>query len=200
MRLCHTLRGRHQQRRSNLTPFRTQLAVRHLRNGGILAYPTEAVYGLGCDPLNAEAVQRLLALKQRPYNKGLILIAASIKQLEPFIQPIKAGLRKRLQASWPGPTTWVVPAQNWVPGWLTGHTHELAVRVTAHPGCIALCKAFGSPLISTSANPRASVPAKTAHKTRGYFPHADLQFLPGSIGDLQHPTHIIHARSGRSLR
>jgi L-threonylcarbamoyladenylate synthase len=183
-----------------LTRFRTQLAARHLRNGGLLAYPTEAVYGLGCDPLNAVAVQRLLSLKQRPYGKGFILIAADIKQLEPFILPLKASLRKRLQASWPGPVTWVVPAQPWVPAWLTGQTRELAVRVTAHPGCVALCNEFGRPLISTSANRRASVPAKTAHKTRRYFPHADLKFLPGSIGDLQRPTHIIHAQSGRSLR
>lgn len=183
-----------------MTPFRTQQAVRHLRNGGILAYPTEAMYGLGCDPLNAYAVKRLLALKRRPYSKGLILIAADAEQLKPFIPPLDESLRKRLQASWPGPVTWIVPAQNWVPPWLTGKTHELAVRVTAHPGCVALCKAFGGPVISTSANPHGAAPAKTTHKIHSYFPHADLYFFPGKIGDLQHPTHIIHAQSGRSLR
>ena len=183
-----------------MTPFRTQQAVRHLRNGGILAYPTEAVYGLGCDPLNADAVKRLLRLKQRPYGMGLILIAAGAEQLEPFIHPLAADIEKRMQAGWPGPVTWVAPAQDWVPPWLTGPDHDLAVRVTAHPGCMALCKAFGGPLISTSANPHGAVPAKTAHKTRRYFPHADLHFFPGNIGELQHPTRIIHAQSGRSLR
>ncbi|WNV06223.1 Sua5/YciO/YrdC/YwlC family protein [Candidatus Methylospira mobilis] len=183
-----------------MTPFRSQLAVRHLRNGGILAYPTEAVYGLGCDPLNADAVERLLALKQRHYGMGLILIAAAMEQLGPYIQPLDADTDKRLQSSWPGPVTWILPAQIWVPPWLTGASHELALRVTAHPGCVALCKAFGGPLISTSANPHGSVPAKTAHRTRRYFPHADLHFFPGNIGELQYPTRIIHAQSGRSLR
>lgn len=179
--------------------FRTQRAARHLREGGILAYPTEAVYGLGCDPLNARAVARLLALKQRSPDKGLIVIAADMEQLAAFIEPDQE-MRARMQASWPGPTTWVAPAQSWVPVWLTGHTHELAVRVTAHPVCAELCKAFGGPLISTSANPKNATPARSAYKTRRYFPGVDLMFLPGAVGGLKNPTQIIHAQSGRSLR
>lgn len=183
-----------------ISPLRLRLAVRHLRRGGLVAYPTEAVYGLGCDPLNPKAVAELRALKQRPAAKGLILIAADFRQLEPFMAPTDSVIREKLLASWPGPTTWIVSASHWVPSWLRGEQGDIAVRVTSHEPAAALCSAFGGPIISTSANPSGSPPARTEIKTRRYFPGANLAYIPGATGDLRRPTAIYDARSGSRLR
>ena len=89
-----------------------------IQQGGIIAYPTEAVFGLGCDPLNPDAVLRLIALKQRSIDKGLVLIASTIEQLEPFMAPLETKQQEKLEASWPGPATWLVPAKLETPVWL----------------------------------------------------------------------------------
>lgn len=183
-----------------ISHFRLRLAARHLRQGGLVAYPTEAVYGLGCDPLNPNAVARLLQLKQRPVAKGLILIAADFKQIETFMEVASPAIREKLQASWPGPITWIVPASPWVPSWLRGENGTIAVRVTSHGPPAALCRAFGGPIISTSANPSGYPPARTRLRTRQYFPAADLAYLPGVIGGLRRPTAIYDALSGARLR
>jgi len=137
-------------------------AVFTLQEGGIIACPTEAVYGLSCDPLDAEAVHTLLMLKQRPIEKGLIIVASNTSQLEPYLSEMPATARKRVLASWPGPHTWLCPANPDVPVWLTGVHETLAVRVTAHPVMVALCNAFGGPLVSTSANLAGHRPQRTA--------------------------------------
>src|SRR5690606_18310794 len=135
-------------------------AATALRSGGVIAYPTEAVWGLGCDPRNEAAVLRLLALKQREVDKGLILVGASEAQLTPYIDmlALDAAQRAAVLASWPGPHTWIVPASTQAPAWITGTHTGIAVRVSAHPTVIALCDAFGGALVSTSAN-RAGEPA-----------------------------------------
>lgn len=183
-----------------VSPFRLRLAARHLRGGGLLAYPTEAVYGLGCDPLNGEAVRRLLRLKTRPQEKGLIVLAASFEQVEPFIQLEAIALRERILAGWPGPATWVVPAQSWVPPWLCRPDRTLAVRVTSHTPSAALCRAFGGPVVSTSANPGRARPARTALKVRRYFRGKELVVLPGRLGGQDKPTAIYDGRTGERLR
>jgi L-threonylcarbamoyladenylate synthase len=180
--------------------LRLRLAARQLRAGGLLAYPTEAVWGLGCDPLNAEAVAALMALKGRPETKGLILIAADFAQIEPFLDVPCAAMRERLRASWPGPVTWIVPASKSVPVWLCGKRGTLAVRVTAHPLAAALCRQFGAAIVSTSANPSGVKPARSQLQTRRYFPRSSLHYLPGSLGGLDRPTAIFDARDGRRLR
>jgi L-threonylcarbamoyladenylate synthase len=93
-----------------MTDWHLRQAVRCLQRGGLVAYPTEAVWGLGCDPLRLETVRWLLALKQRPMAKGLILIAAHFSDLEPFLEPLHQGLYNRVMESWPGPVTWLLPA------------------------------------------------------------------------------------------
>jgi len=133
--------------------FALRRAARMLTAGGVIAYPTEAVYGLGCDPLDAQAVTRLLAIKRRPVEKGLILIASRFDQLGPYVQPLTAAIRQRLDESWPGPNTWLLPADPATPRWIRGDHRTIAVRVTAHPLAAALCEAFGGAIVSTSANP-----------------------------------------------
>jgi L-threonylcarbamoyladenylate synthase len=137
--------------------------LRHfLRHGGIIAYPTESCFGLGCDPRNRKAVKRLLHLKGRPQHKGLILIASCQRQLKPYMQSVNPALQPQLSASWPGAHTWLVPAARHCPPWLTGRHQAIAVRVSAHPPSADLCHSIDMALVSTSANRSGGKPAKKA--------------------------------------
>jgi L-threonylcarbamoyladenylate synthase len=127
-------------------------AVRQLAAGGIVAYPTETVYGLGCDPFNGQAVLHLLALKQRRMEQGVILVGSCFSQLEPLLQPLKPATRTRINSTPVIPVTWVLPCLPEVPAWLRGNHDSLAIRVTSHPIAADLCTAWGGPLVSTSAN------------------------------------------------
>ncbi|MDJ0738719.1 MAG: Sua5/YciO/YrdC/YwlC family protein [Gammaproteobacteria bacterium] len=184
---------------SSKRSFRLQIAARRLRDGAVVAYPTEAVFGLGCDPLNRDAVYRLLALKGRPVDKGLILIASSAVQLRPFVEPPTAEIRQRLDATWPGPVTWLLPARPETPRWLRGSHASIAVRVTAHPLAAALCDAFGGPLVSTSANTSGRPPARTSLQVRLRCPGVD-HIVSGATGGAARPSSIRDALSGKELR
>ena len=166
----------------------------------MIACPTEAVYGLSCDPLDAAAVLHLLALKQRPLEKGLILVASDAAQLDPFIQPLSADMQARVLSSWPGPATWLVPARAETPAWLRGTHDTLAVRVTAHPLMRALCTQFGGALVSTSANPSGRPPARNAISVRRYFDARLDAILCGALGGAARPTAIRDARDGTWIR
>jgi len=100
---------------SAFSSWRVRLAARIIRQSGIVAYPTEGVFGLGCDPLQAAAVERLLKLKERSWRKGLILIAADFSQLQSYLLPLTAALQARVEATWPGAVTWLLPARPSVP-------------------------------------------------------------------------------------
>lgn len=180
--------------------FAIDRAVRALRTGGVIAYATEAVWGLGCDPFNEEATLRLLALKQRDWRKGMILVAADRPQLAPFLTGLTAAQHETLAASWPGPNTWLVPNNGVAPPWVTGGRDTLAVRVSAHPQVAALCRAFGGPLVSTSANPAGCPPARTALAVRRYFRQQLDDILPGQVGGAGKPTTIRHLLSGAVVR
>jgi L-threonylcarbamoyladenylate synthase len=171
-----------------------------MRAGGVLAYPTEAVWGLGCDPLDAAAVARILAIKERPVTMGLILIAADFGQLERWIDPVSAEIEARIMATWPGPVTWVLPAQAWVPEWIHGGRGSLAVRVTAHPQSAALCRETGFAIVSTSANRSGKPPARTGIQVRRWFGDELDLILGGATGGSDRPSEIRDAVSGRSIR
>ncbi len=183
-----------------MSGFRLREATRRLRAGAVVAYPTEAVWGLGCDPLNPEAVARILRLKGRPMRKGLILNAADFAQLRPFVCPVADDRMAAILATWPGPHTWLLPAAPHCPAWLTGNHDTLAVRVTAHPVAAALCRAAAMPLVSTRATRSGRPPARTALPVRlRCGPAVDL-ILPGATGSLRRPTPIRDGRSNRLLR
>jgi L-threonylcarbamoyladenylate synthase len=175
-------------------------AIEAVRTGGVIAYPTEAVYGLGCDPLEQAAVQRIFELKVRDPGKGLILIASDIGQLMPFMAELPADVLTKLKASWPGPVTWVVPAADSLPEWLSGGRDTLAVRVTAHPVASALCASLGMALVSTSANRSGRSPARTALAVRTLFGGGVDEILPGAVGGQAKPTEIREALTGKVLR
>ena len=182
------------------SPQRLQAAVAALRGGGVIACPTEAVWGLSCDPDNQSAVSRLLALKNRPVAKGLILVAAAESQLSFLLDELPPKQRRTLSDSWPGPATWLLPHLGRVPPWIYGDHDTVAVRVSAHPGVRALCQAWGGPLVSTSANPAGCRPAVALFQVRRYFDdHLDA-LLPGAVGGAGQPSVIRDLASGKIIR
>lgn len=175
--------------------------VSQLNHQAVIAYPTEAVFGLGCDPDSESAVMALLALKQRPVEKGLILIAADYAQLEPYVSDRELSViqRERMFSCWPGPVTFVVPVPPQTPRWLTGQFDSLAIRVSDHPDVQALCRAFGKPLVSTSANLSGQPPCRTAEEVMQQF-GADFPVLRGKTGGRQNPSEIRDVISGDLIR
>jgi len=183
-----------------VSSFLIRRAAQIVRSGGIIAYPTEAVFGLGCDPLNTDAIQRLLVLKDRRPDKGLILIASDFGQLRPYVEPLSDDNMQPIHASWPGPHTWLLPKSDACPCLLSGAHDTLAVRVTAHPIAASLCRALGSPLVSTSANRASQSPARTQLQVRLRFGYTLDMILGGEADDTMQPTGIRDAATGNILR
>jgi tRNA threonylcarbamoyl adenosine modification protein (Sua5/YciO/YrdC/YwlC family) len=175
-------------------------AVAQLKAGGVIAYPTEAVFGLGCDPNNLTAVQQVLTLKRRDPTKGLILIASHWQQLEPFVKPLSEAQMQTLFATWPGPVTWVVPAAEHVSPLLRGKHQTIAVRITAHPIARALCEGLGSALVSTSANREGLPPCKTAAEAQTEFEEEQVYIVQGNTGGAAKPTEIRDLLTQQTLR
>lgn len=179
-----------------------ETAAAALRAGGVVAYPTEAVYGLGCDPHDRAAFDKLFALKQRPPTQGVLLIGADFDQVAPYID-LAATPREALErarATWPGPHTWVFPRAAGVPEWIAGGHAGIALRVTAHAPAAELCRAFGGAIVSTSANRHGEPPARGADAARAAFGDALDAILDAPTGGLERPTPIRDAISGDSLR
>jgi len=170
-----------------------------LKRGGVIAYATESCFGLGCDPSNRRAVQRILTLKGRPQSKGLILIGADIRQFRRYLAPIPVDLAARLHEWWPGPNTLLLPASKCCPRWLRGNHDTLAVRISAHPTCSRLCHALGMALVSTSANQAGKRPIKDARTCARTFGKHVLT-LRGRIGRRKRPSRIIEPFSGKTFR
>jgi L-threonylcarbamoyladenylate synthase len=176
------------------------LACHALAAGGVIAYPTEAVWGLGCEPLNEHACRRVTQLKGRGAGKGYILIASDIAQVVPFLKPLSRAQLKPALAGWPGPVTWLLPAASWVPGYLTGGRRTLAVRVTAHPAASALCAQYGGPIVSTSANVSGRAPARSVLQVQRQFGSRLDYVLPGALGGLARATPIRDLATKKVVR
>jgi L-threonylcarbamoyladenylate synthase len=177
-------------------------AVDVLQRGGVIAYPTEGVWGLGCDPFDEAATLRLLALKQRAVDKGLILVASSTPQLDGLVDwnALPEGRGDAVVATWPGPHTWVVPATPRVPPWISGGRDSVAVRVSAHPLVVALCDAYGGALVSTSANVSTLPAPRTRAELDPRIVAGVDAVLVGETSGLSQATTIRDARDDRQLR
>ena len=171
----------------------------HLRGGGLIAYPTESCYGLGCDPESRIAVQRLLKLKQRPQHKGLILIAANYRQVAHYLQPITPAQQRQLITAGAQAITYLMPALHSAPRWLRGSHDTLAIRLTAHRQAAQLCRGVDSALVSTSANRSGQRPAKTYAQCRQLFGHK-VWVLPGRVGGRKRPSTIRSWADGKIIR
>lgn len=171
-------------------------------NGELLAYPTEAVFGLGCDPRNEQAVHKLLELKQRPIEKGLILLAADYSQLVPFVADLKIPQDKRFTvfSHWPGPVTLLLPAAPTTPVWLTGGSDKIAVRVTAHEPARQLCRALGSAIVSTSANYTGEPSLTTATEVRETFTDRVAWVMDDEVGGATSPSRILDPLTNQVYR
>ena len=175
-------------------------AVRYVTAGKVIAYPAEAVYGLGCDPMNEQAVSNLLDLKQRHRDKGLIVIGSNLDQFETWVKPLTEEQMAPAVECWPGPFTWLLPATNECPDWVRGVHDTVAVRISSHPVCRKLCELFGGPLISTSANPFDKPPARSVEQIEEYFHDGLAGVVQGALGGLEQPTPIRDLLSGDLIR
>lgn len=194
-----------QDQRSRRAPpisaWQLSQAVQTLRAGGVIAYPTEAVWGLGCDPWNSDAVKRILQLKQRPMEKGLIVVAGSVAQVRFLLDPLPQDQQRKAISYWPGPFTCLLPdLRQQIPEQVRGRHGSIAVRVSDHPLVRALCEAAGSPLVSTSANPAGRPPARHSWQVRKYFTRGLDRLVAGKLGGDRQPSTIIDIVSGHQLR
>lgn len=177
-----------------------QKAVDCLKKGGVIAYPTEAVFGLGCDPDNIDAVSRILQIKHRAIDKGFILIASEWEQLESLVNYVRPDALTQVFETWPGPVTWLFPASEKVPHWICGNHDSVAVRVTAHPIAKALCEAFGGPIISTSCNKSGDPPARDVRTIELTLSNTVDCIVDGKVGGQLKPTEIRDVLTGEVIR
>lgn len=175
-----------------------QKAARILKDGGVVAYPTEGLFGLGCLPDVQDAVDRIFAIKRRDPSMGLILIASRPAQLEPYavVPPDAADLHSSLEH----PVTWVLPAKSSVPAWIRGRHSGVAVRICTHPVAAALCDAVDSALVSTSANLTGQPPARNSIVLRRHFGRLVDFIVPGRCGPASGASEIRDYASGTVLR
>jgi L-threonylcarbamoyladenylate synthase len=171
----------------------------HLKHGGLIAYPTESCYGLGCDPDNRRAVQRILKLKQRSQRKGLILVAAHYRQVARYLQPLTPTEQAKLQNDGAQAITYLMPVKPSCPRWLRGQHDTLAVRLTAHPLASQLCRSVDSALVSTSANVSGQRPAKTYAECQRLF-GKKVWVLRGRVGKRRQPSTIRAWVGGKIIR
>ncbi len=175
-------------------------AARILHSGGVVAYPTESVYGIGCLPLDDAAVAHVIALKRRQASKGLILIAADISQAEEFAALPDGEIGAQIAAQWPGPVTWILPARRSASDLITGGRSTVAIRVTAHPVARALCMAAGTAIVSTSANVSGHEPIRNKARLRRQLGNSVDMIVPGALGDRTNPTAIRDGSTGAVIR
>ncbi len=184
-----------------LSELSTEGAVNALLAGEVIAWPTEAVWGLGCDPHNQVAVNKLLMIKQRQADMGFILVAADFEQLQNLLEPVTVCEMGRALSTWPGPVSWLFPAKPDVPEWLTGKHQTLAVRVTDHPLTRRLCRLFGGPLVSTSANPAGQAAALNLNQLGNYFNSSELAgYVDGDLGEQKMVSQIRDLATDKLIR
>ena len=184
-----------------MTKLNIQLACQNLQQGNIIAYPTEAVWGIGCDPCNEAAVHKILSLKDRPVHKGLILIGGSIDQFEPLLRGLSAEQRNTLSSSWPGHITWLVPdPDRLIPEWIKGSHPSVAIRVSAHPVVQELCAGFAGPLVSTSANEAGEEEIRSRLILEDKFADKIACIVDGELGQAEKPSEMRELLSGKVNR
>lgn len=172
----------------------------HLHRGGLIAYPTESCYGLGCLPRNTKALNNLIRLKKRPQQKGMIIIGDCLSRLQPLLQSLSENQQQSLSTEWPAPVTYLLPASPKVPPLLRGkQRRKVAVRIPAHTAARTLCKALHTALVSTSCNRTGKRPCKTEREAKRQFGN-QVKIIGGRCGSSKTPSRIIDWESGLRLR
>jgi L-threonylcarbamoyladenylate synthase len=187
---------------SKITTKALNEAAEVFQQGGLIAYPTEAVFGLGCDPENDSAINRLLSVKQRSADKGFIILASDYSQLLSYIDESKISVeqKSKILSRWPGAITQVLPANKAISPLLSGTFDSIAVRITQHPDVIALCRKTNKAIISTSANLSGKPAATSWRKVLQQFPTQLDHLIKGETLGFTAPSMIIDGISGKVLR
>jgi L-threonylcarbamoyladenylate synthase len=175
-------------------------AATRMRAGEVVAYPTEAVFGLGCDPANESAVRKILSLKHRQASMGMILIGSSFEQFRGWVGEVPAKRLEVALSTWPGPVTWLFPRAEGVPDFIAGDHSTVAIRVTGNPVARDVCDAFGGPVVSTSANPHSAPPARAAGTVEDYFGSFIAGIVAGALGGREKCSEIRDVMTGEVLR
>ncbi|MBT4482344.1 MAG: threonylcarbamoyl-AMP synthase [Candidatus Latescibacteria bacterium] len=174
-------------------------AVNVLKNGGIVVYPTETVYGIGCDPFNRIAYERVQHLKGRNNNKQMLLLACSLSQVEHFTGRLADIPRRLAHEFWPGPLTMVIKPRNEMPVYLYGDSGGVAFRITSHPIAAALSRNFGCPITSTSANMTGKPTVGTYEEALNMFGKDVSIVIKNHIPLNGTPSTVIDLTSGKPL-
>jgi len=184
---------------ARIVPFEegTEEALEVLRSGGVIAYPTETVYGLGADPWDPKAVEKIYRIKGRPKEKRFLLVVSDVGMLEELAGEVPKAAGALMRRFWPGPLTLVLRAGPEAPPWCGG---TVAVRVPGHRGVRELVARFGRALISTSANRSSEPPARTAGEVAGRLEEVDLILDGGPCTGLPSTILDLSGESPRVLR
>ena len=175
------------------------LAVEYIKKGEIIAYPTEAVYGIGCDPWNQKSVEKIYKIKKRVSNKPFILVASDINHLNNLINI--GSLTDDVLSSWPGHVTWLIPALSEAPQWLIdGSTGLIAIRISNHKIIKQICSIFGKPIISTSANMSSEKPFISKEDMTKNFSSSVPLLVEGEIGSYPNTSIIKNMLTGEKIR
>jgi L-threonylcarbamoyladenylate synthase len=178
--------------------FHLQQAVISLKAGGVIAYPTEGVWGLGCIWTDETAIKEILRLKQRPLEKGMIILCSQLADIEAYLLPLSVEHIEKIEQDSPHPVTWILPCKSSVPASVRGQHSSIAVRFSRHLQVQALCAKVG-PIISTSANPTGLAAAMTALEVRHYFQDQLSYIFPGELSGFSKPSEI-RTLDGRKVR
>jgi len=180
--------------------WHSKKAAQVLNLGGVISYPTESVYGLGCDPDDLEAVLHLLEIKKRKFSKGLLLVAENVSQLAPYIDINDKLITDKLNGATEKPVTWIVPCHYSTPTWLTGHHQSIAVRISHHPIVMQLCCAFNGAIVSTSANISGQASTTKNWMVRKRFGDKIDFYMPGEVGGFKIESEIRNSVTGEVVR
>jgi L-threonylcarbamoyladenylate synthase len=170
-------------------------AAQILRDGGVIGYPTETVYGLGCDPHDSKAVKRIAKLKGRESNKPFLILLPNEEALSGISKSLPNYVRSLTQKFWPGPLTLLVRHQNQFPNDLIREQPLIGVRVSPDPFCMALMKQFDHPIVSTSANPARENPARSGREVIRYFENRIDALFDDGERKAQQPSTILDVSS-----
>jgi len=177
-----------------------KIATPVLRDGGVIAYPTESCYGLGCDPQNPKAIKRILQIKRRKIEQGLILIVGNYKQIDQYAHLDSARMLSEIKVSWPGPITWLLPINGVLPMLLIGSHQTIAMRWSAHPVCQALCDEFAGAIVSTSANRHSEPVLLNADLVMQEMGDEVDLIIDAPLGEEDKPSRIRHGDTGAQIR
>ena len=176
-----------------------KLVATRLHSEEVIAYPTEGVWGLGCLPESETATSKILELKKRSWEKGLILLCSSFAQLEPYVI-LDSEEAKVLQGSLDSGRTYLVRKSDRVQRWISGTHDKVAVRITNHPTVKGICESVNQPIVSTSANLAGKPAAKTRLQLVRSFGQQVDYIVSGKLGGRQGASEIVDLKTGSIIR